>query len=138
MVTRNRERSGKVPLYRSVRALVFGGVVAIVGIVLLWRSFAATPASADLNGDGIVNLSDLSILMSNFGKTEANIKGDINADGTVNLADLSMLLSNYGKSPDPDPGPTPPPADEYGKTIDAPYQVQTWTGGNSVAVVWAP
>jgi hypothetical protein len=50
------------------QAVVAGVVIATFGIILLFRSFAATPADADLNGDGSVNLSDLSILLSNYGK----------------------------------------------------------------------
>lgn len=55
-----------------------------------------TPQNADLNSDGKVNLSDLSILLSNWGavKPQAD-KGDINGDGAVNLSDLSILLSKW-------------------------------------------
>src|SRR5690349_7650235 len=92
---------GWQPFYkRHIRALVFGGGLALVGGLLIWRSFAATPlaaTSADLNGDGKVNLSDLSILLTNYDKTNA-AKGDINGDGSVNLTDLSILLSQFGST----------------------------------------
>lgn len=48
----------------------------------------------DLNNDNQVNIQDLSILLSNYGKTGS---GDLNNDGTVNIVDLSVLMSNYGK-----------------------------------------
>ena len=83
---------------RRYRWGLVAGVVAVVGGIFIWRSFAATTASADLNGDGKVNLSDLSILLSNYGKP-GGAKGDLNGDGTVNLSDLSILLSNFGKTP---------------------------------------
>jgi len=52
----------------------------------------------DLNADGKVNLTDLSNLLSNFGKSNrSKSQGDINNDGSVTLADLSTLLSNFGK-----------------------------------------
>jgi hypothetical protein len=54
---------------------------------------------ADLNNDGIVNITDLSILLSNYSKTAAqltNPKVDINNDGVVSIFDLSALLSVYG------------------------------------------
>ena len=52
----------------------------------------------DLDGDGSVGLSDLQILLSNYGTTSgaAYEDGDLNGDGAVNLADLQLLLSLYG------------------------------------------
>ncbi|HEX5395372.1 MAG TPA: dockerin type I domain-containing protein [Candidatus Saccharimonadales bacterium] len=48
----------------------------------------------DINGDGSVNILDLSILLGNW--NTSNSASDINKDGTVNILDLSVLLSNYG------------------------------------------
>jgi hypothetical protein len=56
------------------------------------NSSSAKPA--DLNNDGTVNITDLSILLSNY--NSSNATADINKDGTVNILDLSILLSNYG------------------------------------------
>jgi hypothetical protein len=53
-----------------------------------------TTKPGDLNSDGSVNISDLSILLSNWNTASAT--ADINQDGTVNILDLSILLSNYG------------------------------------------
>jgi len=84
----------------------------VVGGIFIWHSFAATPraTSADLNGDGKVDISDLSVLLSNFGKSGSGIKGDLNADAKVNLSDLSVLLSQFGGGGNPSPTPTPPPS----------------------------
>jgi subtilisin family serine protease len=49
--------------------------------------------TGDLNGDGVVNIFDLSILLSNWGTSDPI--ADINNDGTVNIFDLSILLSNW-------------------------------------------
>lgn len=49
---------------------------------------------ADLNGDGIVNASDLSILLGAWGSS--NPTADINDDGSVNASDLSILLGSWG------------------------------------------
>ena len=46
---------------------------------------------ADLNGDGIVDLDDLIILLEAYGQT-AN--GDIDSDGDTDLADLASLLGS--------------------------------------------
>jgi hypothetical protein len=53
----------------------------------------------DLNGDGVVNVIDLGILNSNWGKSGSNLSGDINGEGVVNVQDLGILLSNWGKCP---------------------------------------
>ncbi len=54
-------------------------------------------AIGDLNNDGHVNITDLSIMLSHWGITGAvGTDGDCNGDGTVNITDLSILLSHYG------------------------------------------
>jgi hypothetical protein len=59
-----------------------------------------TPKTGDLNADSQVNIFDLSILLSNYGKSKAQASNpacDLNNDSTINIFDLSILLSNYGK-----------------------------------------
>jgi hypothetical protein len=48
----------------------------------------------DLNADNIVNIFDLSIMLSKYNTN--NAAADLNSDGTVNIFDLSILLSHYG------------------------------------------
>jgi endonuclease/exonuclease/phosphatase family metal-dependent hydrolase len=52
----------------------------------------------DLDGDGDVDLTDLSILLGNYGMPDGATPedGDIDGDGDVDLSDLSALLANYG------------------------------------------
>jgi hypothetical protein len=60
---------------------------------------------ADINCDNNVNVTDLSILLSNYGKTTAQLtsstpsypRADINNSGKVDIGDLSALLTGYGK-----------------------------------------
>jgi hypothetical protein len=53
----------------------------------------------DLNGDGEIDLSDLAILLANYGMTGAAPEdGDLDGDGDVDLTDLSALLAVYGTS----------------------------------------
>ncbi len=49
---------------------------------------------ADLNGDGVVNASDLSILLAGWG-VGAGL-ADLDSNGVVNGSDLSMLLAMWG------------------------------------------
>jgi hypothetical protein len=54
-----------------------------------------TSLQADLNNDLKVDVTDLSILLSQFGKAGT---ADLNKNGVVDIPDLSILLSNYGKT----------------------------------------
>jgi len=46
----------------------------------------------DINGDGVVNVEDLLILLANWGTSGP---GDLNEDGIVNVLDLLILLANW-------------------------------------------
>lgn len=54
----------------------------------------------DLDNDRRVNLTDLAILLSNFGQQSGAVfgDGDIDDDGAVTLTDLALLLSQFGTS----------------------------------------
>jgi hypothetical protein len=63
--------------------------------------YNAGPACpGDLDGDSDVDLSDLAILLANYGTTSgaAYTDGDLDGDGDVDLADLAALLAVYGTS----------------------------------------
>lgn len=55
-------------------------------------AFADT-GTADLNGDGKVNLVDFSIFLLKWNSDD--IQSDFNGDGTVNLGDFSIMLFNW-------------------------------------------
>jgi chitodextrinase len=56
----------------------------------------ALPAKkGDSNNDGKVDIIDLGIFLSNWGKT-SKPPADINQDGKVDIIDLGILLSNWG------------------------------------------
>lgn len=48
----------------------------------------------DINGDGKIDILDLSTMLSKWGTTDAAC--DLNDDGTVGILDLSTLLSKWG------------------------------------------
>jgi len=54
----------------------------------------------DLDGDADVDLSDLAILLANYGETSGMSyeDGDLDFDGDVDLTDLAALLAVYGTS----------------------------------------
>ncbi|MYB92795.1 T9SS type A sorting domain-containing protein [Candidatus Poribacteria bacterium] len=59
------------------------------------RAFAQLPA--DVNGDGVVNIIDLTLVASNFGKTGQNA-ADVNGDGVVNIIDLTLVAAAFGNA----------------------------------------
>ncbi len=54
----------------------------------------------DLTGDGLIDLTDLSVLLTNFGVANGATyeDGDMDGDGDVDLLDLSELLIVFGTS----------------------------------------
>ncbi|RMF77929.1 MAG: hypothetical protein D6744_10715, partial [Planctomycetota bacterium] len=53
--------------------------------------------TADLDGSGEVDLTDLAVLLAHFGETPApRENGDIDGDNEVSLADLALLLAHFG------------------------------------------
>jgi hypothetical protein len=60
---------------------------------------AVVPCPADLNGDGVIDLADLGILLADFGCVAPGpCPGDIDGDGDTDLADLGVLLAEFGTS----------------------------------------
>lgn len=54
------------------------------------------PVTGDVNGDGKVNILDLSVLASHYGATGATLaQGDVNGDGVVNISDLSIIAAHW-------------------------------------------
>jgi len=50
----------------------------------------------DLNGDGCVDRSDLSILLADWNCTGGDCPGDCDGDGDTDHADLGVLLAHWG------------------------------------------
>lgn len=60
----------------------------------------ALPCPADLTGDGLINGSDIAIVLGAWGTTGApGFPGDTDGNGTVNGADLSVVLGSWGECP---------------------------------------
>ena len=60
------------------------------------------PCAADLNDDGVVNISDFGILSAAFGTRPGdpnwNPIADINEDGSVNISDFGILSAEFGRN----------------------------------------
>ena len=52
----------------------------------------------DLNGDGLIDLTDLALLLGSYGQNGPDLPADIDGDGTVDLNDLARLLGAYGQT----------------------------------------
>ena len=51
-----------------------------------------------MNGDGVVNATDLTFLLSEFNRKPSNYpNADIDGNGIVNAADLTFLLAGFNK-----------------------------------------
>ena len=74
----------------------------------------AVYGDADLNG--AVGSSDLSIVLSNFGKAGVWATGDFDYNGTVGSSDLSIVLANFGQ------------------TLPASYNVASYTNLDAAAI----
>ena len=59
-----------------------------------------TVLPGDANGDGRVDINDLTIVLTNFGKTTGMSwgTGDFIGNGRVDINDLTIVLANYGQS----------------------------------------
>lgn len=56
---------------------------------------------ADLNGDGAINISDLLILLGDFGCNDSACSGDATGDGMTNVEDVLALLGAFGEACNP-------------------------------------
>lgn len=57
------------------------------------------PCPADINNDGFVNVTDLLLVINNWGACAppGTCTGDINNDGQVNVTDLLAVINNWGQ-----------------------------------------
>ena len=71
-------------------------VVASVETIPLTQTFMAEANNADVNGDGVVSIIDLSIVAAFMGEPDRSIAGvdaNVNGDGRVDIKDLVLVSS---------------------------------------------
>ncbi len=112
--------------------MVAGALVGLaVSAQFISMSLAAT-LPGDINNDTRVDVTDLSLLLSNYGKAASEATDpdcDVNRSGRVDIIDLSTLLANYGRSSSRRPDTDPKPAIPTGLKVTA-------TTANSVTLDW--
>ncbi len=84
----------------GVPGLYVGGCFSFAGGLnahnaAVWRGCADDGILGDLNGDGVVDVSDLLILLGEWGPCD-DCPADLNGDGVVDVSDLLILLGNWG------------------------------------------
>ena len=79
------------------------GMTAFGGNLNLMRGngdgtvFALHVLPGDANNDGVVDINDLTIVLTNFGQSTGSWStGDFTGDGTVDINDLTIVLANFG------------------------------------------
>jgi hypothetical protein len=81
-----------VPVLLSFDDFRSTGVVTITYVY----SFVE-PCPSDINGDGVVDVSDLLAVLAAWGQPDE--EADLNNDGNVNINDLLMVLGDWGDCP---------------------------------------
>ena len=78
------------------------------------------PITADVNGDGNVNILDLVLVAYDLGNTGANLAADVSGDGVVNILDLVLVAGMFG-----DGAAAPSAHPQVPETLTA-VEVQGW------------
>ncbi|MDV6373387.1 hypothetical protein [Deinococcus arenicola] len=101
-----------------------------------WTAEAARTrlSGADLNGDGKIDLTDLALLMENYGK--ATSVGDLNQDRKVDAADLRIFSAQY--KPTPEPAPLPEEKKPETPATEKPATATPATGTPAAPAIPAP
>jgi endo-1,4-beta-xylanase len=89
----------RLPLKKCLTINKAGSLTAILLLLLTLSSPAAALAVSgrgDVNNDKFVNSTDLSQFLSNH--NPANAAEDFNFDGLTNVLDMSILMSNFGST----------------------------------------
>jgi autotransporter-associated beta strand protein len=87
-------------------AQIFSSTALANGWTLGWSDDGSSEVTimvtlpGDANLDGTVDVNDLTVVLTNFGKTGMVwSQGDFNYDGTVDVNDLTAVLANFGQFP---------------------------------------
>jgi hypothetical protein len=89
------------PTQDDLPARIIGSKVGIAASELSKRYFnGQISCPEDLDNSGSVGMSDLTLVLANFGLEAGYSLGDVNDDGVVDLRDLNKVLARYGEGCD--------------------------------------
>ena len=86
-----------VAIYRSSGLTFLNSATYAAKLEFTFDVDTTPPCDADLNGDDVVDASDLGIFLAYWGPKPHG--GDFNNDGSADAADLGILLSMWGDCP---------------------------------------
>ena len=74
------------------------GATAQGALVVTVRATIAPACAGDINGDGMTNAADFTVMAGNFGAGPGmtRAQGDLTGDGFVNAADFTILAGDFG------------------------------------------
>ena len=76
-----------------------GGTIQGLGPTVRVDRFVPRSIPGDANGDGVVDLRDLLLILANWGPCDppppAECPGDVDENGTVDTADILLVLANW-------------------------------------------
>lgn len=83
-------------MVRCIQSNVFRAASGGVTRPIILRLTFVPAIPGDLDDDGDVDLSDLTLFLADFGCVGPDCAADINGDGQVGLSDLTILLAHFG------------------------------------------
>jgi hypothetical protein len=101
-----------------------------VGTIIM--AYGRIKNGEDINGDGVVDVSDLLMLLSAYGGSPPEIWDDINGDGVVDVNDLLILLAAYGQEGQPTISQDHPNVE----SLVSPPDDSTWHDGAGMLVTY--
>ncbi len=79
----------------------FVNVLDLIPLIMNFGPCPGTPCGWDVNGDGVVDQSDVQAVTGNLGPCEdpENCPWDVNSDGVVNGQDVQAVATHFGPCP---------------------------------------
>lgn len=77
----------------TVTVTAGGGLAAPVEITVKVEPSSTLVIAGDFNGDGVVNITDVPLLVSAILRNETDLKYDVNGDKKVNITDVTNLVT---------------------------------------------